>query len=487
VGGAPFTEDLDLASVTTYGELAEFLRIVHLRADKPSFRSLEARTRHALTPLSKTVVSEMLRGVRFPKKAVMVSFLQACGVSDDHVAPWSRAWERIAGLTQSSRRPAVPVAQARGVRHSGSPRQELSRGTTADSASAERLADIASPRIELLRDQIDKLDADNRRLRLQLATLDRQRAGQEPRVIEPANSRAAHSPVASRRELGAFLHTLRVQKGLTVSQVAEHLMCSESKVRRMEANFRAGTPRDVRDLCDLYGVTDEAERDRMMTLAVVGKQRAWWQSYDLSYETYVGLEADALAIAAFQSSVVHGLLQTAEYAQAGHEGAMPRFSPERIEMQIEAKLIRQEILVRDNPPRLAVVLDEAALHRIIGGRRVMALQLAKILETSALPNVVVQVLPFERGAHPALESNFTILQLPDPTPGVVFVEGMIGATYLDRPEDLKRYYDVFRKLQSIALSPEDTTRRITDLSYSYADIDVSHEQQRRTGEADVPT
>jgi hypothetical protein len=305
--------------------------------------------------------------------------------------------------------------------------------------------------------------------------------------MEQANQRTAHSPIASRRELGALLHTLRVRKELTVRQVAEHLMCSEHKVRRMEANFRAGTLRDVRDLCDLYGVTDEADRDRMMTLAREGKRRAWWQSYDLSYETYVGLEADALVISAFQSSVVHGLLQTGEYARAGHEGAMPRFGPERIEMHIDVKLTRQGILAQANPPSFAVILDEAALHRMVGGRQVMAAQLAKILEMSALPNVVVQVLPFERGAHPALESNFTILQLRDPTPGVVFVEGLIGSTYLDRPEDLKRYHEIFRKLQSIALGPEDTADWIADLGHSYADIDVSAEQQKGTGEADVPT
>jgi transcriptional regulator with XRE-family HTH domain len=467
VDDASYTEHLDLASVTTRSELAELLRIVHLRADKPSFRSLETLTRHDPTPLSKTVVSEMLRGVRFPKKAVMVSFLRACGVPDDHVASWSHAWERIAELSQGSRPLAIPA--------------------TADSASAGRSADIVNDQIELLRGQLHKLHADNRRLRLQLTTLDRQQAGPESRVMERADPRTAHSPIASRRELSASLHMLRIRKGLTVRQVANYLMCSEGKVRRMEANFRAGTARDVRDLCDLYGVTDEAERDRMMTLAVEGKQQAWWQPYGLSYETYVGLEADALAISAFQSSVVHGLLHTADYARANHEGSMPRFSPERIEMQIEAKLIRQSILVRDNPPRLAVVLDEAALHRMIGGRQVMAVQMAKILERSILPNVVVQVLPFVRGAHPAMESNFTILQLPDPTPGVVFVEGLIGSTYLDSSEDLKRYHEIFRKLQSIALSPKDTAGWIADLRHSYADIDISNEQLKGTGEADVPT
>ena len=277
------------------------------------------------------------------------------------------------------------------------------------------------------------------------------------------------SPTVRRRELGALLRALRTQKGLTVEQASERLMFSMSKLSRMETGHGAATPRDIRDLCDLYGVTDEAERGRMMALAREGKQQAWWQSYDLGYATYVGLETEAVAISAFQSSVVHGLLQTADYARAGHEGAMPRLDPDQIEMQIEAKLTRQRILTRGNPPRFTVVLDEAALHRVVGGRQVMAAQLAKILDISALPNIVVQVLPYDVGAHPAVESNFTIVELPTPTPGVVFVEGLIGSTYLERDDDLKRYREIFNRLQSIALSPKDSADLIANLSRSYRD------------------
>jgi transcriptional regulator with XRE-family HTH domain len=275
------------------------------------------------------------------------------------------------------------------------------------------------------------------------------------------------SPAVRRRELGALLRALRNEKGLTVEQVAERLLCSTSKVSRMETGHGIATPRDVRDLCDLYGVTDPAERDRMMTLAREGKQRAWWQSYDLAYANYVGLEEEAVAISAFQSSVVHGLLHTADYARANHESSMPRLDPERIDRQIEAKLTRQRILTQADPPSFAVVLDEAALHRMVGGHKVMAAQLAKVLDISALPNVTVQVLPYEVGAHPALESNFTILQLPDPTPGVVFVEGLIGSTYLERAEDLERYHSIFGELQSIALDPKDTADMIAKLHQIY--------------------
>jgi len=275
------------------------------------------------------------------------------------------------------------------------------------------------------------------------------------------------SPTVRRRELGALLRALRNQKGLTVEQVAEQLMCSPSKVSRMETGHGIATSRDIRDLCHLYDVTDQAERDRMMTLAREGKRRAWWQSYDLAYANYVGLEEEAVAISAFQSSVVNGLLHTADYARASHEGAMPRLDPHQIDRQIEAKLTRQRILTQEDPPRFHVVLDEAALHREVGGRRVMAEQLAKILQVAALPNVVVQVLPYDRGFHPAVESNFTILELPNPAPGVVFVEGLIGSIYLERPDDLKKYHEIFNRLQSIALAPQETADLIAEFHLGY--------------------
>jgi len=275
------------------------------------------------------------------------------------------------------------------------------------------------------------------------------------------------SPTVRRRELGALLRKLRTGKGLTVEQAAGQLLFSMSKLSRMETGHGVATRRDIRDLCDLYGVTDEAERDHMMNLAAEGKQQGWWQSYDLGYAEYVGLEAEAVAISAFQSSVVHGLLHTADYARAGHEGAIPRLSPDQMELQIEAKLTRQRVLRREDPPRFNVILDESALHRVMGGRQVMAAQLIKILDTSALPNVTIQVLPYDAGAHPAVESNFTILELAYPTPGVVFVEGLIGSTYLKRDEDLARYEMIFSKLRSIALSPKSSLNLIRKLLQDY--------------------
>jgi transcriptional regulator with XRE-family HTH domain len=264
-----------------------------------------------------------------------------------------------------------------------------------------------------------------------------------------------------------MLRTLRSEQGLTVEQVAEQLLCSPSKVSRMETGHRGATQRDVRDLCALYEVSDPADRDRMMQLARESKQQGWWQLYDLQYSTYVGLEAAAVSILAFQSAVIPGLLHTADYARAGHEAAIPRLPDSEIEQMIKAKLKRQSILTQANPPSFAVVIDEAALRRVTGSPEVMAEQLGKLLVTADLPNVTIQVLPFAAGTHPALESNFNILELPDPASDVIFVEGLAGSTYLERDADLHKYREVMARLQSLALSSADTIGLMREVLLSY--------------------
>ena len=261
------------------------------------------------------------------------------------------------------------------------------------------------------------------------------------------------NPTVRRRELGALLRALRNEKGLTVEQVAERLLCSPSKVSRMETGHGVATLRDVRDLCELYGVTDEADRDQMTRLAREGKQQGWWQGYDLPYSTYVGLEEEAAAIKVYDSAVVPGLLQTADYAWALHEASLPKHDDSVIGQWVEARATRQRILTRPEPPSMHVVLDEAVLHRVVGSPRVMRAQLARVVEAIAMPNVTVQVIPYASGAHPAMDSVFTILEFLQPAPDVIYVEGLVGYIYLEQARDIKRYKEVFERLSAIALTP----------------------------------
>jgi transcriptional regulator with XRE-family HTH domain len=265
-----------------------------------------------------------------------------------------------------------------------------------------------------------------------------------------------HSPAVRRRELGTLLRGLRLENALTVEQVAASLLCSPSKVSRIETGRGSATLRDIRDLCDLYGVTDQAERDRLVQLVREGRQSAWWETYDLTYSKYVGLEAEAISIHGFQSSVVPGLLQTPDYARALMDADTPNPGGEVIEQRIEARLIRQQLLTRESPPRFWHVMDEAALHRLVGGSAVMHSQLDQLIDACEMPHVTIQVIPFAAGAHPALESNFKILELPPPSPGVVYIEGLAGSFYLERNEELVSFREVFDRLRSMALDPDDT-------------------------------
>jgi transcriptional regulator with XRE-family HTH domain len=297
------------------------------------------------------------------------------------------------------------------------------------------------------------------------------------------------SPTLRRRELGVRLRSMRLHHGLTVEQVAEQLLCSPSKVSRMETGQRAATLRDVRDLCRIYGVTDQAEVTRLMELAREGKQQAWWQPYDLDYfATYVDLEQAASGLSYYHTTVVPGLLQTVDYARAMFAWSLPtgqparhyaehhldrrdnllEYTPERRDQLIDVRVRRQrQLLTRDPAPDLVAVLDEAVLHRVVGGPAIMGAQLRHLVEASAMSNLALQVVPFGAGAHPAMDNIFTLLEFGGTAPSVVYVEGLMGWLYLEREQEVARYGQVLEHLRNIALSPEETIKLIKEISVRY--------------------
>jgi len=279
------------------------------------------------------------------------------------------------------------------------------------------------------------------------------------------------SPTVRRRELGAILRALRTDLGMTVEQVAERLLCSPSKISRLETGHRGASARDVRDLCDIYGIEDPVRRDHLAALAKEGRSAAWWQPFDLPYATYVGLESEALAIRDFEPGVFPGLLQTSEYARAVHDRTLQPLSPDLVEQRLEVRRTRQQILARENPPLLAAIIDEAVLHRVVGSPAVMRAQLASaIAACQQQVNVTVQILPFNVGAHPALDSTFIMLEFAPPVASVVYVEGLVGQIYLERPQDFQKYTQVFEQLAGLSLSPEDSVDLMTQMMNSYKDI-----------------
>ncbi len=272
------------------------------------------------------------------------------------------------------------------------------------------------------------------------------------------------SPTVRRRELGALLRKLRTDRNWTVDYVAQQLLCSPSKISRMETGHRGARARDIRDLCDLYGV-DHEQRLHLAELASEGKQRAWWQPLGLPYSTYVGLEAEASCISDYGLGYIPGLLQTADYARAIVKAAVPPWVPEIVEQRVNGRMIRQQILTRlQNPPRFQAVVDESVLHRVVGSPEVMSAQLTRLLEVSELPNVDLRVIPYEAGALPAGNNKFIIVTFTQPTvPDVVFVEGLTGDLYLEDAQDVEVYNATFWALSELAASTERTRAMIASM------------------------
>lgn len=269
------------------------------------------------------------------------------------------------------------------------------------------------------------------------------------------------SPTVRQRELGMRLRELRNGQALTVEEVAEKLLCSPSKISRAETGARRPSLRDVRDLCALYNVGPE-ESAQLMELAREARQPSWWTQYDDSrFFQLIGLEQEATAITCFGMYFLPALLQTEDYAAAIIRGIVPRIDPDILRQRVEARMRRQLLLEQPKPPRYRALLDEAALHRQVGGPAVMKAQLAKILQLIEEGKATVQVIPYGVGAYASVDSNFTFLEFAEsPLPGIVYVEGHATQLYLEKPTELSRYAESIEELRDAGLTPRDTFKFI---------------------------
>jgi transcriptional regulator with XRE-family HTH domain len=277
------------------------------------------------------------------------------------------------------------------------------------------------------------------------------------------------SPTIRRRELGALLKALRTEKGWTVEHVAERLEFSASKVSRLETGQRGASARDIRDICDLYGV-DGHRRQQLIDLAAAGKQQAWWQSRDIYYSHYVGLEAAAASISDFGLGVVPGLLQTADYARAVLRSTRPALAENVVEERVASRLRRQRLLTSDDAPHFQAVIDEAVLHRIAVNRNVMLAQLEWLIDVSGFSGVDIRVLPYTSGLLPSSINKFILLTFAEaPVPEIVFIEHLTGDLYLDRPEDVAAYEQTFSLMREIAATPDRTRDIIRSVASALGD------------------
>jgi transcriptional regulator with XRE-family HTH domain len=265
---------------------------------------------------------------------------------------------------------------------------------------------------------------------------------------------AGSTPAVGRRKLAGELRRLRSQAGLTIQDVATKLECSAGKISRIETGTVGARVQDVRDMLTLYRVPP-AQRDELLDLVRLSRTKAWWQDYldvvPADAGTFYGLESGAARIDHVAIGLVPGLLQTEEYARA-LIGVRPDTPAEVVQRRIELRLRRQEVLRRPDPPRLRILLDEAVLHRQVGGAAVMAAQIRRLLEVAALDHVGLRVVPFAAGAYLAAGASYSIFGFAEAQPHVVYIEQLTRNSYLDQPADVAVFVSAFDGAYAQALT-----------------------------------
>jgi len=276
------------------------------------------------------------------------------------------------------------------------------------------------------------------------------------------------SPTVRRRRLAAELRKLRKESGRTREQVAEFVGCSPVTVTRIESAQSAPRLADTARMLEFYGVTG-ARREVLMTLCGEARRRGWWHQFSGAipawFEVYVGIEGEVSEIRSYQPEAIDGRLQTEGYVRALMLADVEVPSGEELERRIAVRMKRQEQLTGDDAPKMWIVLNEAALRRQVGGRATMHAQLEHLMEISRANKLVLQVLTYAAGAHPAMDGAFEILRFPESAdPAVVYLQYRRGSIYLEDSSDVEAYAELFDHLRARALGPDESRALIARMA-----------------------
>jgi transcriptional regulator with XRE-family HTH domain len=274
-------------------------------------------------------------------------------------------------------------------------------------------------------------------------------------------------PAIARLRLGTALRELRQAAGMTQHDAAATIRSSASKIARLELGRSGIKLRDLSDLLNLYGADPEGQAS-MLALARIGNNRGWWQEYGdvvpVWQATYLGLEQSASLIRGYEPRFVPELMQTPDYARSLLTSTSGDLDTDRVERQLGVLLRRQQILHREDPPRVWMVIDESALRRPVGGTAVMRAQLGHLIDITRLGRVNLQVLPFRVGGHAACGGPVVLLRFAgDQLPDVVCLEYFSGAVYPSRSAELACYWDILNQLATQADPPIASTLTLEQL------------------------
>jgi transcriptional regulator with XRE-family HTH domain len=281
-------------------------------------------------------------------------------------------------------------------------------------------------------------------------------------------SDAGRTPTVIRRALGQRMRGLRLARDLTLAEAAEGAGVSQSTMTKVELAQMVPSREIVEKLLDFYQVDGE-ERDLLLAMLRDGGRREWWEgSRPLlgKFAMYLGLESTATILQAYDTHLVHGLLQTADYAHAVVRATRPELLNHEVDQLVETRMRRQEILTRADPPPLTLwsIMDEAVLRRRVGGPETMHAQLQRLIAAAEQPNITLLVMPDTLGAHPGLNGPMAILQFETGARPVVYVEGQAGNLYMQKDDDLRRAAQNMNHILASAPGTEQSLALITQIA-----------------------
>jgi hypothetical protein len=281
------------------------------------------------------------------------------------------------------------------------------------------------------------------------------------------------SPALCRLQLGSELRQLRAAATLSGVDVVRMLSWAPSKLTRLEtADTGSVEPSDVMALCQIYGADSETQATLMGYARVTKTKKDWWQEAEYrplvppGLKAYLGLEAAAAQLHTYQAEFVPGLLQTEAYVRAIYGPTHNSFSEDELDRLVQVRVTRQEVLHRESPLKLSAIINEAVLHRAVGGTDVMRAQLAHMAEIATLPHVNLQVVPYRVGVHPGMNGPFTVLHFAALQP-IVYLENLAAAGVIRRQDEVERYEDVFGDLQRLAPGPQESLSMIQKASKEF--------------------
>ncbi|WP_306320314.1 MULTISPECIES: helix-turn-helix transcriptional regulator [unclassified Streptomyces] len=286
-----------------------------------------------------------------------------------------------------------------------------------------------------------------------------------------ARSSASSAPTVLRMILGRRLQDMRLAAGASLEDAAKALRVKPLTIRRLEKAEVALKPLYVEKLLETFGA-DRQEIEEFVDLAERANEPGWWHSYRDAvpswFTAYVSLETDAKTLRTYEPQYVTGLLQTPDYARAVLRGGLPNGTEEDLERRVALRLRRQGLLERPDAPTLWVVMEEAVLHREVGGDDVMREQIERLLDMSELPHISLDIVPFSAGAHVGACAPFTYFRFEEPElPDIVYSELLSASVYLDQRPDVVAHLEAHSRM-ALLTSSDDSRALLNRMRKEYS-------------------